>query len=119
MSTGTSPEESELNVTTISYSEADAGVRCTVDSLTFDDGFQNRMQPFVIGVGHADSKSLVSITGVGAKSGEENPLPLLVAASVETSDDDAADQPSGSRRTRVSARNFGDQLRALHTGSAP
>jgi len=75
-----------LNLTTISYTEADADVGRILDSTTgtFHDDFQKRSQPFINVVKQAQSKTEGTVTAAGLESVDGDSARMLVAVSVKT-----------------------------------
>lgn len=76
-----------LDLTAISYTEAEADVQRILDISTgsFYDDFQKRSQPFIDVIKHAQSKSVGTITEAGLESEDGNTAQVLVAVAVKTS----------------------------------
>jgi Mce-associated membrane protein len=84
-----------LNLTTISYTEADADVSRILDSATgtFHDDFQKRSQPFIEVVKQAQSKTEGTVTAAGLESVNGGSAQVLVAVSVKTTTNAGAPEP--------------------------
>ncbi|BBZ15212.1 mammalian cell entry protein [Mycobacterium branderi] len=83
-----------LNLTTISYTEADSDVQRILDSSTgeFYDDFQRRSQSFIDVVKKAQSKSEGTVTAAGLESVQSDEAKVLATISVKTSNAGAAEQ---------------------------
>jgi Mce-associated membrane protein len=110
-----------LNLTTISYTEADADVQRILDSSTgtFYDDFHNRAQPFIDVVKQAQSKSVGSITAAGLESIQGDEAQVLVAVAVKTSNAAAPEQPPRNWRMRISVHKVGDDAKVSNVGFVP
>jgi Mce-associated membrane protein len=97
-----------LNLTTISYTEADADVQRILDSSTgtFYDDFKNRSRPFIDVVKQAHSKSVGTITEAGLESVQGDSAQVIVAVSVKTSTA-GGDQAPRSWRMRIGVQMVG------------
>lgn len=95
-----------LNLTTISYTEADADIRRILESSTgtFRDDFQKRSQTFIDLVTKAEAKSEGSITAAGMESADGDQARVLVAVTVKTSDSGAHDQQPRLWRMRITVQ---------------
>lgn len=113
--------QSALNLTTISYAEADADVQRILDSATgrFYDDFQQRSKPFVEIVRQAQSKSVGTITGAGLESVDGDKARVLVAVHVTTSNVGAADQPPRAWRMRIDVQKVGDGAKVFNVEFVP
>src|SRR5262249_12015160 len=102
--------QSALNLTTISYTEADADVQRILNSATapFHDDFQKRSQPFVEVVKQAQSTSVGTITEAGLQSTDGDHGDVLVAVSVKTSTAGAPEQQPRAWRMRISVQKTDD-----------
>lgn len=83
------------NLTTISYTEAEADVQRILDSATgtFCAHFQKRSPAFVEVVKQAQSKSEGTVTAAGVESENGDQARILVAVTVKTSNAGAVGQP--------------------------
>jgi Mce-associated membrane protein len=110
-----------VNLTTISYTEADADVRRILDSSTgaFHDDFQKRSQPFIDVVKQAQSKSVGTIAEAGLESVQGDEAQALVAVSVKMSNAGAADQPPRNWRMRISVQKVGDGVKVSNVAFVP
>jgi Mce-associated membrane protein len=79
--------QAALNLTSISYTEADADVTRILDSAVggFRNDFQQRSQSFVAVVKEAQSTSVGTIIDAGMESERDNQASVLVAVNVKTS----------------------------------
>jgi Mce-associated membrane protein len=95
-----------LNLTTISYTEADADIRRILESSTgtFHDDFQKRSQPFIELVTKAQAKSEGTITEAGMESADGDQARVLLAVTVKTSDSNAHDQQPRLWRMRITVQ---------------
>lgn len=95
-----------LNLTTISYTEADADIRRILESSTgtFHDDFQKRSQPFIELVTKAQATSEGTITEAGMESADGDQARVLLAVTVKTSDSDAHDQQPRLWRMRITVQ---------------
>lgn len=99
-----------VDLTTISYTEAEADVQRIMDSATgpFYDDFQRRSAAFVAVVKQAQSKSEGTVTEAGLESDNENEGRVLVAVTVRTSNAGAAEQQPRAWRMRIILQKVGD-----------
>jgi Mce-associated membrane protein len=92
--------QAAINLTTISYTEAEADVARIVDSSAgaFHDYFQSRATEFIRVVKQAQSKSQGTISEAGLESDQGGQGQVLVAVSVKTTTPaDSNPQPRGWR----------------------
>jgi Mce-associated membrane protein len=110
-----------LNLTTISYTDAEADVQRILDSSTgtFRDDFQKRSQPFIDVVQKAQSKSEGSITEAGIESEDADQALVLVAVTVNTSIAGAAAQGPRAWRMRISVHKDGDGAKVSNVEFVP
>ncbi|MDT5085652.1 MAG: Mce-associated rane protein [Mycobacterium sp.] len=110
-----------LNLTTISYTEADADIKRILDSSTggFYDDFQKRSQPFVDVVKQAQSKSQGTITAAGLESVQADSAQALVTVAVTTSNVGAPEQQPRVWRMRVSVQKIGDTAKVSNVEFVP
>jgi Mce-associated membrane protein len=110
-----------INLTTISYTEADTDVQRILDSATgtFYDDFSKRSQPFVDVVKQAQSKSVGTVTEAGLESVSATDAQVLVAVTVHTSNAGAAEQEPRSWRMRISVQKVGDQAKVSNVEFVP
>lgn len=101
--------QAALNLTTISYTEADTDIRRILDSSTgaFRDDFQRRSEPFVAVVKQARSKSEGTVTEAGLESVNDVGAQVLLAVSVRTSLAEAPAGPPRNWRMRISVAKDG------------
>ncbi len=101
--------QAALNLTTISYTEADTDIRRILDSSTgaFREDFQRRSEPFVAVVKQARSKSEGTVTEAGLESVTGDGAEVLLAVSVRTSLAEAPAGPPRNWRMRISVAKDG------------
>lgn len=102
--------QAAINLTTISYTQADADVQRIIDSATgaFQDDFSQRSQPFLDVVKRAQSESEGTVTEAGLESVDGDRADVLLAVSVRTSIAGTA-QPEPRRwRMRISLQRTDD-----------
>jgi Mce-associated membrane protein len=99
-----------VNLTTISYTEAEADVQRILDSATgtFYDDFQKRAPAFVEVVKQAQSKSRGTVTEAGLESEDGDHGRVLVAVTVKTSNAGATEQEPRAWRMRLTVQKVGD-----------
>lgn len=99
-----------LNLTTISYTEAEADVARILDSATgtFHDDFQKRSQPFIEVVKQAQSKTEGTVTAAGLESVTGDSAQVLVAVSVKTTNAGAPEQQPHAWRMRIDVQKVND-----------
>jgi Mce-associated membrane protein len=109
-----------VNLTTISYTEADADVQRILDSSTgtFYDDFKKRSQPFVEVVKQAQSKSQGTVTLAGLESQAGDQAKVLVAVTVKTTIAGAEQQPR-SWRMRISVQKVSDGAKVSNVEFVP
>lgn len=95
--------QAALNLTTISYTEAEADVARITDSATgaFQADFSQRAQDFISVVKKAQSVSRGTITGAGLESERGDQAQVLVAVSVKTTIPTDQDPPLRGWRMRI------------------
>jgi Mce-associated membrane protein len=113
--------QSALNLTTISYTEADADVKRILDSATgaFYDDFQNRSKPFIDVVKQAKSKSEGTVTEAGLESLNGDQGQVIVAITVRTSNAGAQQQDPRQWRMRLFVQKVGDTARVSNVEFVP
>jgi len=101
--------QAALNLTTISYTEADTDIRRILDSSTgeFREDFQRRSEPFVAVVKQARSKSEGTVTEAGLESVTGDGAQVRLAVSVRTSLAEAPAGPPRNWRMRISVAKDG------------
>jgi Mce-associated membrane protein len=110
-----------VNLTTISYTEADADVRRILDSSTgtFYDDFKKRSQPFLEVVKQTRSKSQGTVTAAGLESQAGDQAQVLVAVSVNTTLAGAPEQQPRSWRMRISVQKVSDGAKVSNVEFVP
>ncbi len=96
--------QAALNLTTISYTEADTDILRILDASTgaFREDFQRRSEPFVAVVKQARSKSEGTVTEAGLESVTGDGAQVLLAVSVRTSLAEGPAGPPRNWRMRIS-----------------
>jgi Mce-associated membrane protein len=107
-----------LNLTTISYTEAEADVARILDSATgtFHDDFQKRSQPFIEVVKQAQSKTEGTVTAAGLESVNGDSAQVLVAVSVKTTNAGAPEQQPHAWRMRIDVQKVNDGVKVSNVG---
>jgi Mce-associated membrane protein len=107
-----------LNLTTISYTEAEADVARILDSATgtFHDDFQKRSQPFIEVVKQAQSKTEGTVTATGLESVNGDSAQVLVAVSVKTTNAGAPEQQPHAWRMRIDVQKVNDGVKVSNVG---
>ena len=102
-----------LNLTTISYTEAEADVARILDSATgaFHDDFQKRSQPFIDVVKQAQSKTEGTVAAAGLESVNGDSAQVLVAVSVKTTNAGAPEQQPHAWRMRIDVQKVNDEVK--------
>jgi Mce-associated membrane protein len=110
-----------VNLTTISYTEADADVQRILDSSTgtFYDDFKKRSQPFVEVVKQAQSKSEGTVTLAGLESQAGDQAQVLVAVTVKTTIAGAPEPQPRSWRMRISVQKVSDGAKVSNVEFVP
>jgi Mce-associated membrane protein len=113
--------EAAINLTTISYTRADADVARILDSATgtFHDDFQNRAQPFIDVVKKAQSVSEGNVTSVGLESIDGDRAQVIVAISVKTTNAGVAEQQPRGWRMRLNLQRIGDIAKVFDVHFVP
>jgi Mce-associated membrane protein len=107
-----------LNLTTISYTEAEADVARILDSATgtFHDDFQKRSQPFIQVVKQAQSKTEGTVTAAGLESVNGDSAQVLVAVSVKTTNAGAPEPQPHAWRMRIDVQKVNDGVKVSNVG---
>ena len=107
-----------LNLTTISYTEAEADVARILNSATgtFHDDFQKRSQPFIEVVKQAQSKTVGTVSAAGLESVNGDSAQVLVAVSVKTTNAGAPEQPPHAWRMRIDVQKVNDGVKVSNVG---
>ncbi|MGB3474710.1 MAG: mammalian cell entry protein [Mycobacterium sp.] len=102
--------QAAINLTTISYAQADADVQRIVDSTTgaFRDDFSQRSRPFVDVVKQAHSESEGTVTEAGLESVDGDRADVLLAVSVRTTIAGEVQPEPRHWRMRISLQRTGD-----------
>jgi Mce-associated membrane protein len=110
-----------VNLTTISYTEADADVHRILDSSTgtFYDDFEKRSQPFIDVVKQARAKSEGTVTAAGLESQAGDQAQVLVAVTVKTTNAGAPEQEPRSWRMRISVQRVSDGAKISNVEFVP
>jgi Mce-associated membrane protein len=110
-----------IDLTTISYSRAEADVARILDSATgsFHDDFQKRSHPFIDVVKKAQSDSQGSVTAAGVESVEGDKASVIVAVSVKTSNAGLPEQQPRGWRMRLNVEKVGDTAKVSDVAFVP
>jgi Mce-associated membrane protein len=102
--------QAAINLTTISYTEADADVARVLDSATgsFHSDFQSRAKPFIEVVKQAQSRSQGDVTAAALQSVDGDQAQVLVAVSVKTTVAGAPEPQPRGWRMRLTVQKSGD-----------
>jgi Mce-associated membrane protein len=113
--------QAAINLTTISFTEADADVQRILDSATgaFYDDFQKRSPAFVEVVTQAQAKTEGTVTEAGLESDTNDQAKVLVAVSVKTSNAGAAQQEPRAWRMRITVQKVGDDAKVSQVEFVP
>lgn len=110
--------QAAINLTTISYAQADADVQRIIDSTTgeFREDFTQRSRPFLDVVKQAQSESEGTVTEAGLESVDGDRADVLLAVSVRTTIAGTV-QPEPRRwRMRISLQRTGDGPKVSNIG---
>jgi Mce-associated membrane protein len=110
-----------VNLTSISYADADADVARILDSATgpFRDDFQRRAQPFIEVVRQAQSASIGTVTEAGMESETKDSAQVLVAVSLKTSTAGLPQRDPRSWRMRIAAQRDGQSAKISNVEFVP
>jgi Mce-associated membrane protein len=113
--------QAAVNLTTISYTEADADVQRIVDSAvgSFRDDFQKRSGAFIDVVKKAQSSSEGTVTEAGLLSEQGDAAQVLVAVTVKTSTSAEPKQEPRSWRMRIYLQKVGDGAKVSNVEFVP
>jgi Mce-associated membrane protein len=114
--------QAAINLTTISYAEADTDVDRILDSATgaLRDEFQHRAQPFVDVVMQTQSTTKGTVTSAGIQSQAVDKAQVIVAVSVMTSSK-ASPEQQGPRswRMKINLEKTADGVKASDVQFVP
>jgi Mce-associated membrane protein len=113
--------QAAINLTTISYTEADADVARILDSATgtFHDDFQQRSQPFIDVVKRAQSTSQGNVTAAGLASVDGDRAQVIVSVSVKTANAGVPEQQPRGWRMRLDVEKVGDTAKVSDVQFVP
>jgi Mce-associated membrane protein len=113
--------QAAINLTTISYTEADADVARILDSATgaFHDDFQKRSQPFVDVIKKSQSTTGGSVTAAGLQYIAGDHAQVVVAVSVKTSNAGVPEQEPRGWRLRLDVQKVGDTAKVSDVQFVP
>jgi Mce-associated membrane protein len=113
--------QAALNLTTIGYTDIDAGMQRILESSTgaFHDDFQQRSKPLGDVIRQTQSRTEGTIAAAGLESVSGDSAQVLVAVSVKTSDLSAADQPLRTWRMRIDIQQVGGQAKVSDVAFVP
>lgn len=110
-----------VNLTTISYTEAEVDVQRILDSSTgslYDD-FLKRSQPFIEVVKQAQSTSSGTVTSAGLESIDSDAAQVLVTVQVKSSNVGANDQAPRAWRMRMTVQKVDDGAKVSNVAFVP
>ena len=110
-----------LNLTTIDWQHADADVHRILDGAPgeFYEDFAKRSQPFIEVLKQAKAKTVGTISEAGLESETTDSGRALVILSVQTSNNDEAEQVPKEWRMRIDVQKIGDQVKVSKVGFVP
>jgi Mce-associated membrane protein len=113
--------QAAINLTTISYTDAEADVARILDSATgtFHDDFQQRSQPFIDVVKRAQSTSQGNVTAAGLASVDGDRAQVIVAVSVKTANAGVPEQQPRGWRMRLDVEKVGDTAKVSDVAFVP
>lgn len=113
--------QAAINLTTISFTEADADTQRIIDSATgpFRDDFQKRSPAFVEVVKQVQAKTEGTVTEAGLESDTNDQAKVLVAVTVKTSNAGAAEQQPRHWRMRITVQKVGDDAKVSQVEFIP
>ena len=113
--------QAAVNLTTISYTDADADVQRVLDCSTggFYDDFQKRAPAFVEVVKQAQSKSEGTVSEAGLDSDQGDKAQVLVAVTVKTTTAGVADAQRRGWRMRIDVQKVGDAAKVFNVEFVP
>ena len=113
--------QAAINLTTISYTKAEADVARILDSATgtFHDDFQQRSQPFIDVVKRAQSTSQGNVTAAGLASVDGDRAQMIVALSVKTVNAGVPEQQPRGWRMRLDVEKVGDTAKVSDVQFVP
>ena len=113
--------QAAINLTTISYTEAEADVSRILDSATgtFRDEFQQRSAPFIDVVKRAQSTSQGNVTAAGLESVDGDQAQVIVAVSVKTANAGVPEQQPRGWRMRLAIQKVGDTAKVSDVQFVP
>lgn len=113
--------QTAINLTTISYTQAEADVARILDSATgtFHDEFRQRSQPFIDVVKRAQSTSQGNVTAAGLASIDGDRAQVIVAVSVKTANAGVPEQQPRGWRMRLDVQKVGDTAKVSDVAFVP
>jgi Mce-associated membrane protein len=113
--------QAAINLTTISYTDAEADVARILDSATgtFHDDFQQRSQPFIDVVKRAQSTSQGNVTAAGLASVDGDRAQVVVAVPVKTTNAGVPEQQPRGWRMRLDVEKVGDTAKVSDVQFVP
>ncbi|ORV47648.1 mammalian cell entry protein [Mycolicibacter engbaekii] len=113
--------QAAINLTTISYAQADADVQRIIDSTTgeFREDFTQRSRPFVDVVKQAQSESQGTVTEAGVESVNGDRADVLLAVSVRTTIAGTVTPEPRRWRMRISLQSTADGAKVSNIAFVP
>lgn len=113
--------QAAVNLTTLDFNDADAGVHRILDSATgkFRDEFASRSQPFIDALKQARSSSRGTVTIAGLESVIGAEAKVLVAVSVRSSTEGAPEQNPRAWRMQITIQQENDGMKVSNVEFVP
>jgi Mce-associated membrane protein len=113
--------QAALDLTTISYTDVDAGVQRILESSTgaFHKDFQQRSKPLADLIRQTQSRTEGTIAAAGLESVTGDSAQVMVAVSVKNSDQSAAEEPPRTWRMRIDIQQIGGQAKVSNVAFVP
>lgn len=113
--------QAAVNLSTISYTEADDDVQRILDSSTgeFHDDFQKRSKPFIDTLNQAQAKSEGTVTEAGLESEGGGHAQVLVGVAVKSSSAGVQDPQPRLWRMRITVTKVGNDAKVSNVGFVP
>jgi Mce-associated membrane protein len=113
--------QAAVNLTTLDFNDADAGVHRILDSATgkFRDEFASRSQPFIDALKQARSSSRGTVTIAGLESVIGAEAKVLVAVSVQSSTEAVPEQNPRAWRMQITIQQENDGMKVSNVEFVP
>jgi Mce-associated membrane protein len=113
--------QAALDLTTMSYTDVDAGMQRILESSTgaFHDDFRQRSKPLADVIKRTQSRTEGTIAAAGLESVTGDSAQVIVAVSVKTADQSAAEGPPRMWRMRIGIQQIGGQAKVSNVAFVP